>query len=64
MMNRDNFSYFSMKPYLVIPHRDGSDEGSQHMFLLTKIIPSYHQLLPLTYSSGSKTSLLKCTDKL
>ena len=33
------FSYFSSKPYVVIPHlnissrRGGSDEGSQHMFL-------------------------------
>ena len=29
--------------------RDGSDKGSQHMFNaeLTKIIPNYHQILPL-----------------
>ena len=31
-------SYFSTKPYVVTPHlnrliEDGSDEGSQHMFL-------------------------------
>ena len=29
----DNFSYFSSKPYVVTPNQDGSDEGSQHMFL-------------------------------
>ena len=40
----DNFSYFSLKPYVVTPYliclietiqmrQGGSDEGSQHMFL-------------------------------
>ena len=34
----DNFSYFSSKPYVVTPsselcHRDGSDEGSQHVYM-------------------------------
>ena len=36
--------------------QDSSDEGSQHMFLcteLTVIIPNYHQILPLIYSSGN-----------
>ena len=30
-------------------HRDGSDEGSQHMVLcrINKIIPNYYQILPL-----------------
>ena len=52
MISQDNYSYFSVKPYVVIPHPNrlvGSYEGSQHMFLtkLTKIIPNYHQVLPL-----------------
>ena len=32
-------------------NKDGSDEGSQHMFLCRinkKIIPNYHQILPLS----------------
>ena len=28
----DNFSYFSSK-HVVTPHRDGSGEGSQHVFI-------------------------------
>ena len=36
MVMQNNYSYFSMKPYVVNPHnyersqQDGSDEGSQH----------------------------------
>ena len=33
--------------------QDGSDEGSQHMFLcrIKRIIPNYHQILICIYSS-------------
>ena len=37
------------------PHRDGSDEGSQYMYLdtkLTKLIHYYHQIILLILSSG------------
>ena len=32
-----------------LSQRDSSDEGSQHMFLdrINKVIPNYHQILPL-----------------
>ena len=48
-----NFSYFSVKPYVVTPflklsQRDGSDEVSQHMFL-TRINKNY-PLSPNTLS--------------
>ena len=37
MIIQDNFSSFSMEPYVGAPSsepsRDGSDEGSQHVFL-------------------------------
>ena len=31
--NSDIFSYFSLKAYVVTPHRDDSNDGSQNMFL-------------------------------
>ena len=43
-------------------HRDSSDKESQHVFYaeLTKIIPHYHQILPLTYRSVvSKANFLQ-----
>ena len=56
MIIEDNFSYFSMKPYVVTPHLNCLDEGSQHMFYaeLTKIIHYYQQIhvLPLNLSFG------------
>ena len=49
MIIQDNFSYFSMKPYVVTPHLNGSDEQSQHMFL-TRINKNYPQISPNTPS--------------
>ena len=53
-MQRDNFSYFSLKPYVVTPHLNRLDETVQmrgHTICFyaefTKIIPNYHQILPL-----------------
>ena len=58
MIIRDNFCYFCIKTYVVtphlnclivvIPHRDSSDEGSQHMVSLTnkKIIPQLSSNTP------------------
>ena len=51
----DNFSYFSLKPYAVIPHLNLLDKTVQirghniHVFNveLTNIIPNYHQIIPL-----------------
>ena len=50
----DNFSYFSMKPYVVTPHLNRLKETVQirgHNICfgaeLTKIIPDYCQILPL-----------------
>ena len=43
-------------PFICEPSpRDGSDEGSQHKFYaeLIKIIPNYHQIPPLIYSSDT-----------
>ena len=34
-------------PSSELSQQDSSDEGSQHMFSLTKINPNYHQILPL-----------------
>ena len=55
----DNFSYFSSKPYVVTPHLNRLMETVQmrgHNICfnaeITKIIPNYHQILPLIYSSG------------
>ena len=54
MIIRDNFSYFSMNPYVVIPHLIRLVE-TVHIILgvitcflpeLTKIIPNYYQILP------------------
>ena len=54
MIIEDNFSYFSLKPYLVTPHLNRLTETVQmrgHNLCfnseLTKIIPNYHQILPL-----------------
>ena len=55
---RDNFSYFSLKPYIVTPHLNPLAETAQMMghnicffFLeLIKIIPYYHQILSVIKS--------------
>ena len=51
--------FFSPKPYVVTPHLKGLIEAVQmrrHKICfyaeLTKIIPKYHQILPLIYSSA------------
>ena len=51
---RDNFSYFSSKPYVMTPHLNCLIETVQmrgHNIRfdgeLTKIIPNYQQILPL-----------------
>ena len=50
----DNFSYFSLKPYVVTPHLNCLDETVQmrghHICLsaeLIKIIPNYHQVISI-----------------
>ena len=50
----DNFTYYSLKPYVVTPHLNRLDEtvqmrGHNIRFYaeLTKDIPYYHQILPL-----------------
>ena len=50
----DNFSYFSLKPYVVTPHlnrlfKTVQMRGHNVCFYaeLTKIIPNYQQMLPL-----------------
>ena len=55
----DNFSYFSLKQYVVTSHLDCLLEmvqmrGHDICFYaaLTKIIPFYHQILPLIYGSA------------
>ena len=52
MIIRDNFSYMSLKPYVVTPHLnllDGTVQIRGHNICfyaeLTKIIPNYHQVL-------------------
>ena len=54
MMIEDNFSYFSLKPYVVTPHLNHLDKMVQmrdhnicYYANITKIIPNYHQILPL-----------------
>ena len=54
MIIEDNFSYVSMKPYVVTPHLNRRNEtiqmrGPNMCFYaeLAKIIPTYHQILPL-----------------
>ena len=51
MIIEDNFSYFSLKPYVVTPHLNHLDKtvqmrGHNICFYaeLTKIIPNYHQI--------------------
>ena len=58
MIIEDNFSYFSLKLYVVIPHLNHLIEMAQmrdHYICfngeLTKIIPNYHQILLLIKSS-------------
>ena len=54
----DNFSYFSLKPYVVIPHLNRLVETDQmrghnicfYAELTKDTIPYYHQILPLIYS--------------
>ena len=59
MIIRDNFSYFSLKPYVVTPHLNCLVKTIQmrdHSICfnaeVTKIIPNFHQILPLNNSSG------------
>ena len=54
MIIEDNFSYFSLKLYVVTPHlnhlvKTVQMRGHNICFYaeLTKIIPNYHQILPL-----------------
>ena len=54
MITEDNFSYFSLEPYVVTPHLNRLNEtvqmrGHNICFYaeLTKIIPNYHQILLL-----------------
>ena len=54
MIIRDNFSYFSLKVYIVTPHLNRLDKTVQlrghniHFYAqLTKIIPNYHHILLL-----------------
>ena len=54
MIIEDNFSYFSLKPYVVTPNLNRLDETVQmrghniHFYAeLAKIIPNYHQILLL-----------------
>ena len=54
MIIKDNFFYFSSKPYVVTPHLNRLIEtvqmrGHNVCFYvgLTKIIPNYHQILSL-----------------
>ena len=58
MITRDDFSYFSLKSYVVTPHLNCLVKTVQMMghnicfyAELTKIIPNYHQILPLILSS-------------
>ena len=60
MIIKDNFSYFSSKPYVVTPHLNRLIEtvqmrGHNICFYaeLTKIIPNYHQILPLSFQGLS-----------
>ena len=54
MITEDNFSYFSLKLYVVTPHLNRLNEtvqmrGHKVCFYteLTKIFPNYHQIHPL-----------------
>ena len=51
--SKDNYSYSSMKTYVVTPHwRDGSNDGSHHMFLKRKkIIFELSSIPPLIWRS-------------
>ena len=54
MIIQVNFSYFSMKPYVVTPHLNHLVETVQirghNMFLITRIKKNYPQLLSNTVS--------------
>ena len=59
LMITDTFSCFSLKTYIVIPHLNRLIETVQmrryNMCFtaeLTKVIPNYHQILPLIQSSA------------
>ena len=52
MIIRDNFSKFCIKTYVVTPHLNCLDEGSQHMVSLRNK-KNYHQMLPLISGSGN-----------
>ena len=50
MIIQDNFSYFSVKPFVVTPLLNRlieTVEMRDHNMLLTKIILNYHQILSL-----------------
>ena len=61
MIIEDNFSYFSLKPYVVTPHlnhfKTVQMKGHNIRFYaeLTKIVSNYHQILFLIYSSDATT---------
>ena len=47
MITDDNFSYFSFKPNVVTPHLKIRGHNISFEVELTKLIPNYHQILPL-----------------
>ena len=64
MILKDNFSYFSLKPYVVTPHLNRLMETvqmrSHNMYFyaeLTKIIFNYDQICPLNKSSSHNHKL-------
>ena len=52
MIIRDNFSYFSLKPYVVTPHLNRLNETVQmrgqnmFLFIINQVIHNYHQICP------------------
>ena len=55
-----------MRGHIICFRRNGSDDGSQHICFwaeLTKIIPNYHQMLPLIYTTG-KPAIWRCSQTL
>ena len=65
MIIEGNFSYFSLKSYVVTPHLNRRDEKVQmsghnvcFYVVLTKIIPNYHQIL-LPIESSEKSTYWK-----
>ena len=64
IITEENVSYFSSKPYVVTPHLNRLIETVQmrgHNICFyaefAKIIPNYHQIFPLIYSSESSSSI-------